>query len=221
MTKFTILLIAGIAIAGCKKHDGDHAAKGQKETEIGAKNGGIPTSREGQMYMLGMKLSQAAMINGRTDADLVDRTFHAASVIADITLKVKINPLPTVTHESAHDTAAGMHYLLDEDGKTLAKEIDKQFGPTAAAAFELGVKINMLPSLYIDDPKDKMGDTLADVLTKLGAETKLDSAVAPLVGKIKARAPMKEVDDLALGMNESLPIAIAMIYEKDDKKTVN
>jgi hypothetical protein len=220
MNKFTILVLAGLTIAGCKKHDGgDHGAA--KTTELGAKNGGIPTSREGQMYMLGMKLSQAAMINGRTDVDLVQRTFHAASVIADVTLKTKIAPLPAVTHDAASDTAAGMHYLLDEDGKLLAKEIDKQFGPTASASFELAMKINMLPSLYIDDPTDKMGDTMASVLTRLAAETKLDAAVAPLVGKIKARAPMKEVDDLALGMNESLPIAIATIYEKDDKKTVN
>ena len=211
-----VLLACLVSVAGCKKsHGGDADSK----SELGAKQGGTPTSREGQMYMLGMKLAQAAMVNGRVDADVVDRTFHAASVIADITLKVKLEPLPAATHKSATDGAAGLHYLLDGQGKALARDIETQFGPTASATYELALKINMLPTLYIDDPKDTMADTMAEVLTRLGKSTKLDAELAPLIGKVKARAPIGDVDDTALALNKSLPVAIATLYEKDEKKT--
>jgi hypothetical protein len=211
-----VLLASLVCFSGCKK---SHSPEGDSKSELGAKHGGTPTSREGEMYMLGMKLAQAAMVNGRTDADLVDRTFHAAQVIADITLKEKLEPLPAPTHKSAEDGAAGLHYLLDGEGKTLARAIDTQFGATASATYELALKINMLPTLYVDDPKDTMADTMADVFTRLGHTAKLDKELAPLVDKLKARAPMNDVDDTALDLNKLLPVAIATLYEKDDKKT--
>lgn len=217
MNKAIAVLFASVlCVTGCKK---SHGADGDSRSELGAKNGGTPTSREGQMYTLGMKLAQAAMVNGRTDDALVERTYHAAEVIADITLKVKLEPLPVATHKSAEDGAAGLHYLLDGQGKALGRDIETQFGSSASAAYELALKINMLPTLYIDDPKDKMGDTMADVFTRLAKATKLEADLAPLITKLKARAPMNDVDDTALALNKSLPIAIAELYEKDAKKT--
>ena len=210
-----VLLASLLCFAGCKK---SHGADSDSKSELGAKHGGTPTSREGQMYMLGMKLAQAAMVNGRTDDALVDRTFHAASVIADITLKEKLEPLPAPTHKSADDGAAGLHYLLDGQGKQLGHDIETQFGPAASATYELALKLNMLQMLYIDDPKDKMADTMAGVFTRLGSATKLDKELAPLIGKLRARAPMNEVGDMAMDLNKTLPIAIANLYEKDDKK---
>lgn len=216
MNKLTAVLLASLlCFAGCKKSHGDDA---DSKSELGAKHGGTPTSREGQMYMLGMKLAQAAMVNGRVDPDVVDRTFHAASVIADITLKAKLEPLPALTHKSVDDGAAALHYLLAGEGKVLARDIETQFGPTASAMYELALKINMLPTLYVDDPKDTMADTIAEVLTRLGKSTKLDAELAPLIAKLKARAPITDVDDTALALNKSLPVAIATLYEKDDKK---
>jgi len=216
MNKVIAVLLASLVCSvGCKK---SHGSDADSKSALGAKHGGTPTSREGQMYMLGMKLAQAAMVNGRTDDALVERTFHAASVIADITLKEKLEPLPAATHKSAEDGAAGLHYLLDTEGKKLGREIETQFGSTASATYELALKINMLPTLYIDDPKDKMADTMAEVFTRLGTTTKLDKELAPLIAKLKARAPMDAVDDMALDLNKTLPVAIAAIYEKDDKK---
>ena len=207
-----ILVLALFAFACSKDKDTD-------DKGIGAKQGGIPTSREGQMYMLGQKLSQAAMVNGRAAPDLVDRTFHSANTIADITLKTKLDPLPTLSGDKPKDTAAGMHYLLGGQGKELGQKISADFGETSAATYELAVKINMLPMLYIDDPKDKMADTMVEVFERLSKTAKLpDSALGPIIAKMKARAPMNEVTDMALDLNKSLPVAIAMIYEKDDKK---
>jgi hypothetical protein len=211
------LVVALLAATACSKKDGDGKTN-SSDKGIGAKTGGVPSSREGQMYLLGQKLSQAAMVNGRAEPAVVGRTFKAAETIADITLKTPLVPLPVPTGKGAEDGAAGMHYLLQEQGKALGEKIKTEFGETAVSTYELAVKINMLPSLYIDDPKDSMGDTMADVFGRLATRAKLpDSAIGPLIAKLKARAPMDEVTDMALALNKSLPVVIAGIYEKDDK----
>ena len=214
-SRLIMVLLVLFAVACGKDKDKDNDG----DKGIGAKSGGVPTSREGQMYLLGQKLAQAAMVNGRTAPDLVERTFKAAGTVADITLKTKLAPLPEVTGDRAKDGAAGMHYLLNGQGKELGQQIATDFGDTSVAAYELAIKVNMLPMLYIDDPADKMGDTMAEVFARLATKPKLpDSAMGPIIAKMKARAPMKEVTDMALDLNKSLPIAIAMVYEKDDKK---
>lgn len=227
------MVLAAFLITACDKDKGkddkpsakaieSKASKAEKPKAdgIGAKTGGVPTSREGQMYLLGQKLSQAAMVNGRAAPDVVGRTFKAASTVADITLKTKLAPLPALTGDKAKDGAEGMAYLLRGQGKELGQKITTDFGDTAAATYELAVKLNMLPMLYIDDPEDKMGDTMAEVLTRLSAKAKLpESALGPLVAKLQARAPMNEVTDMALDLNTTLPVTIAEIYE--DKPTKN
>jgi hypothetical protein len=211
-SRLIMVLLVLFAVACGKDKDGG-------DKGIGAKTGGVPTSREGQMYLLGQKLAQAAMVNGRAAPDLVERTFKAAGTVADITLQTKLAPLPEVTGDRAKDGAAGMHYLLNGQGKELGEKIATDFGDTSVAAYELAIKVNMLPMLYIDDPKDTMGDTMAEVFTRLATKAKLpDSAMGPIVAKMKARAPMKEVTDMALDLNKSLPVAIALVHEKDDKK---
>src|SRR3712207_4264918 len=84
-SRLIMVLLVLFAVACSKDKDGG-------DKGIGAKSGGIPTSREGQMYLLGQKLSQAAMVNGRADAGLVARTFQAAGTVADITLQTKLAP---------------------------------------------------------------------------------------------------------------------------------
>ena len=221
-SRLVFLVVAILAVAACSKKEKEgegKAGSSEKGDGMGAKSGGVPTSREGQMYLLGQKLSQAAMVNGRAEAGVVARTFKAASTVADITLKTPLEPLPTPTGKAAEDGAAGMQYLLKGQGKALGVQIKTEFGEAAASTYELALKINMLPSLYIDDPKDTMGDTMAEVFGRLATRAKLpDTAMGPLIAKLKARAPMGEVTDMALDLNKSLPVAIAEIYEKDDKK---
>ncbi len=222
-----VLMVSVLFAPACgKKEDGD--GKPAKVTEgggaaksdgLGAKSGGVPTSREGQMYLLGQKLAQAAMVNGRAAPDVVDRTFKSANTIADITLKQQLAPLPPVTGDRAEDGAAGMGYLLNGPGKQLGAKIETDFGDTSAATYELALKINMLPMLYIDDPKDTMGDLMADQFGRLATRAKLpETALSPIIAKLRARAPISEVTDLALDLNKTLPVAIAAIYEKDDAK---
>jgi hypothetical protein len=219
-SRLIMVLLVLLAVAcGKDKDKGAGGSGGGDDKPLGAKAGGVPTSREGQMYLLGQKLSQAAMVNGRAAPDVVARTFKAANTVADITLQTKLQPLPVLSGDKAKDGAAGMHYLLKEQGAELGKKIATDFGETSAATYELAIKINMLPMLYIDDPKDTMGDTMADVFGRLAARAKLpDTAMGPIIAKLKARAPMKEVTDMALDLNKSLPIAIALVYEKDEKK---
>ena len=214
-----LALALALALAACGKKDkdaaSDKATPAAKATDgVGAKNGGVPTSREGQMFLLGQKLAQAAMVNGRAAPDVVARTFKAASTVANITLKTKLEPLPALTGDKAKDGAAGMAYLLNGPGKALGEQISTEFTPASAATYELAVKLNMLPMLYIDDPKDKMADTMAEVLGHLASAAKVDSAVAPLITKLKARAPMDEISTMALDLNKALPVAIAAVYEK-------
>lgn len=213
-----LIFFVVLAVACGKDKDTGKASRGD-DKPLGAKAGGVPTSREGQMYLLGQKLSQAAMVNGRAAPDVVARTFKAAGTVANITLQTKLQPLPAVTGDKAKDGAAGMHYLLKEQGAALGKKIATDFGEASAATYELALKVNMLPMLYIDDPKDKMADTLAEVFGRLAKRAKLpDSAMGPIIAKLEARAPMSEVVDMALALNTSLPVAIAQIYEKDEPK---
>jgi hypothetical protein len=219
--RLVLLVVAVLAAVACSsKKEGDgKPGTSENRDGMGAKTGGVPTSREGQMYLLGQKLSQAAMVNGRAEAGVVARTFKAASTVADITLKTPLEPLPAPTGKGAEDGAAGMQYLLKGQGKALGEKIKTEFGEAAAATYELAVKINMLPSLYIDDPKDTMADTMAEVFGRLATRAKLPpTAMGPLIAKLEARAPMAEVTDMALDLNKSLPIAIAEIYEKTDTK---
>src|SRR5688500_18596223 len=101
MKRIALLVLITVLAIACGKDDkskGDgKTEKSEKGGGLGAKNGGVPTSREGQMYLLGQKLSQAAMVNGRAAPDVVARTFKSASTVADITLKTKLAPLPPVT----------------------------------------------------------------------------------------------------------------------------
>src|SRR5687767_10645063 len=113
VTRVALMILLSLFLASCGK-DKDKGDKG-----LGAKTGGVPTSAEGQMYALGQKLSQAAMVNGRAAPDVVDRTFKAASTIAKITLSTELEPLPATTGDRAKDGAAGMGYLLNEQGKKL------------------------------------------------------------------------------------------------------
>jgi hypothetical protein len=221
-SRLILVLLVLLAVA-CGKDKDKGGGSGGEDKPLGAKAGGVPTSREGQMYLLGQKLSQAAMVNGRAAPDVVARTFKAANTVADITLQTKLQPLPALSGDKAKDGAAGMHYLLKEQGAELGRKISTDFGETSAATYELAVKINMLPMLYIDDPKDTMGDSMAEVFGRLSKRAKLpDTAMGPIIAKLKARAPMKEVTDMALDLNKSLPMAIAEVYEKtalvDEKK---
>lgn len=212
-TAWLLAIFVFCLVPACGSKDDATGKRGDKG--VGAEHGGIPTSREGQMYLLGQKLSQAAMINGRTTPDVVARAFNAASTIADVTLRTKLAPLPTPTGDGAKDGAAGIDYLLNGPGKELGSKIATDFGATSAATYELAVKINMLPMLYVDDPQDAMGDTMAGVFGRLASAAKLpESAMGPLIAKLQARAPIKDVIDMALALNESLPVAIAKIYEK-------
>ncbi|MBA3392874.1 MAG: hypothetical protein H0T89_09530 [Deltaproteobacteria bacterium] len=226
-----VLMVSLLVASACgkKKEDGDGKAKtaeragsdgvAAKSEGLGAKSGGVPTSREGQMYLLGQKLAQAAMVNGRAAPDVVARTFKSANTISDITLKQQLAPLPAVTGNRAEDGAAGMGYLLNGQGKELGAKIKTDFGEASAATYELAVKINMLPMLYIDDPKDTMGDTMAEVFGRLATRANLpETALGPIIAKLKARAPIAEVTDMALDLNKTLPVAIAAVYEKDDAK---
>jgi len=64
-----------------------------------------------------------------------------------------------------------------------------------------------------------MGGTMTEVFGRLATRAKLpDTAMGPLIAKLEARAPMGEVTEMALDLNKSLPVVIAEIYEKDDRK---
>jgi hypothetical protein len=203
-----LALLASFAAAsttGCDKKDKAGSQEGRNK---------IPETREGQSFLLGQELALAAVgqANGAKPATVAD-SFHKASVMADILLEMKLDPLPAPTGEFASDGADVMHYLLDGPGRAVGAKIHADFGESSGAAYELAVKLTMLALLYIDDPADPMPDTLAEVLGRLGAQAKLPPEVlAPLIAKLKARAPTSEVMDLAIGLHKSIPAAIEKVY---------
>jgi hypothetical protein len=220
LMRSVVIAVATLAlVGGCDKKDGKGgaSAKGGESPGLGAAKGGTPTSREGQAFLLGVKVSQAAMANGRAEADVVNRTFATANTVSEIILETKLPPLPAPTGDRAEDGAAGLHYLLDTIGKSLGGKIEAELGPEAAATFELAVKMNMLPVLYVGGPDDDMAKTLMEVLEKRAASAKLPpAALAPLLTKMKAGAPHGEIVDLVFDLNDSLAVEIGKIYEKPD-----
>lgn len=201
-----VLILALLLVTACKKKE--------EAPPLGAKSGGVPTSREGQMFLLGVKLSQAALVNGRTDPAVVDRTFHAASKIAEITLHRNLTPLPPPTGKRANDGAEALHYLLDSEGKAIARQAGQDFGKTAESAFELAIKLNMVTQLYSGDPEDSLAATLATTIARLATEVQVDAELAPLLAKMKAHTSSDQITDLVLDLDKTLPLAIAKRYEK-------
>jgi hypothetical protein len=215
-----VIAIAALAVVGgCGKDKGkDKGGSSAKAGEgLGAAKGGTPTSREGQAFLLGVKISQAAMANGRADADVVGRTYDTANTVSKIILETTLPPLPKPTGDRAEDGAAGLHYLMDTVGKSIGGKIETDLGPEAAATFELAVKMNMLPVLYVGGPDDDMAKTLMEVLQDRAGRTKIPaSALEPLVSKMKAGAPHGEIVDLVFDLNDSLAVEIGKAYEKPD-----
>lgn len=198
---------AAASTTGCDKKDKAGSREGRNR---------VPETREGQSFMLGQELALAAVgqANGAKPSTVAD-SFHNATVMADILLSMKLDPLPKPTGEFASDGAEMLHYLLDGPGRAVGEKIHADFGESSGAAYELAVKLTMLGILYIDDPADPMPDTLAEVIGKLGAKAKLPPEVLePLIAKMKARAPTSEVMDLAIGLHKSIPAAIAKVYDK-------
>ena len=218
-----VIAIATLAAVGAcgkdKKDKGGSSAKAGEDDSpgLGAAKGGTPTSREGQAFLLGVKVSQAAMANGRADADVVGRTFATAETVARIILETQLPPLPKPTGDRAEDGAAGLHYLMDTVGKSIGSKIEAELGADAAATFELAVKMNMLPVLYVGGPDDDMAKTLMEVLQDRAGRTKIPaSALEPLITKMKAGAPHDEIVDLVFDLNDSLAVEIGKAYEKPD-----
>jgi hypothetical protein len=206
----TLALLTTFAVAsttGCDKKDKAGSQEGRSK---------VPETREGQSFMLGQEIALAAIgqANGAKPATVSD-SFHNASVMADILLEMKLDPLPKPTGDFAEDGAASLHYLLDGPGRAVGEKVHADFGESSGAAYELAVKLTMLGILYTDDPADTMADSLAEVLGRLGTTAKLPPEVLePLITKMKARAPTSEVMDLAIGLHKTIPVAIEKVYGK-------
>lgn len=215
--RISILLVSLALAAGAaacdKKKEGDG---GGSASSASSERDKVPEHREGQMYWLGKELGLAAVgyANGASQRT-VDDAFKMAATIADVTLETKLEPLPARTGEFAEDGATALHYLLQGPGRTIGEKVNAEMGEAPGAAYELALKLSMLGILYTGDPEDQMADTMAEVFERLSARAKLPPEVlAPLITKLKARAPIPEVMDLAIKAHKDVPAALEATYGK-------
>jgi hypothetical protein len=162
--------------------------------------------RQLNIWLMGWKLGLATLGQTRGAApDVVERMFEESRA-RSAALNVRLPALPEATSDSASDTARAIHYLLNQAGESVGKQLTRLYGPGASALFELAIKSSLALLLYA--PDDDMGQTLAEVIDRSGRQAGLPATIyAPLVKKMRARAPYPEVK--------------AMIGELDDRITAH
>jgi hypothetical protein len=159
--------------------------------------------RQLNIWLIGWKLGLATLGQTRGAApDLVERMFEESRA-RSAALNVRLPALPEATSNSATDTARAIHYLLNEAGESVGKQLTRLYGPGASALFELAIKSSLALLLYA--PDDDMGQTLADVIDRSGRQAGLPATIyAPLVKKMRARAPYPEVKAMIGGLDDGI-----------------
>jgi hypothetical protein len=131
-----------------------------------------------------------------------DRVFSKAEKTAK-DLGVTLPQPPVVGTDETANSADAIHYLLDVAGKPIATSLTSKHGAAHAAAFELGVKLNLLNLLYL--PDDELGQGLGSVCERLSIKAGVsDAAIRPLISKIRANASQSAVGDTAMSVGDAI-----------------
>lgn len=158
-------------------------------------------------FRLGRQVGLAALGRARGEAAAADRLFARAQQHAK-DLGVTLRPLPVLSGDETKDTAEALHYLLDTVGKPVASTLSSKHGPAHAAAFELGIKLNVVNLLYL--PEDKLGQGLGITCDKLAQSAGLSpSTMDPLLSKIRANASQDAVGNAALSVGDAIDRELA------------
>lgn len=150
----------------------------------------VANTRQGA-FRLGHKLGLAVLGRARGQAAAGERTFASLQPLAT-ELGITLPPLPKLTGDDTGDTADAMHYLLDTVGKSGVSTLSAKHSQAHAAAFELGLKLNLLNLLYL--PNDSLGQGIGGTCASLAKSAGVaDSTMAPLMSKIRANDSQSSV----------------------------
>jgi hypothetical protein len=154
----------------------------------------IVNSKQGA-FRLGRELGLAALGRARGQQQVGNRLFASAELTAK-GLGVTLPLPPVVGSDQTANSADALHYLLDTAGKPVATALSAKHSPAHAAAFELGIKLNLLNLLYL--PDDELGRGLGAACERLGQRVGVSASLAPLMAKIKGNQSQSAVGDEAI-----------------------
>ena len=147
-------------------------------------------SRQGA-YRLGDELATFVLgrANGASGGPLARVERRARALAAE--LDATVPDLPRLEGDTAGDTAAAMHYLLDTAGKPIWRQLEAKHDATHGALFELGIKLELLRMLYNDD---QLRSGLTESVKRLADKGGVASAVEDLVANSSAAGMEQRVD---------------------------
>jgi hypothetical protein len=147
-----------------------------------------PTQADHTAWMLGSRLSLAALANDRGIApEDVPKWFAEAQQLA-AELKVPVAPLPEKPVDAEDEAAskAVIAYLLDQE-KAIGAELERSGGLEMSALFRLAMRSNLL--LVLNTRGSKAVDTIARSIEALGPRTGLPTELwQPLSDMLKEQA---------------------------------
>jgi hypothetical protein len=175
---------------GSKKSGSKTDSKADSKPAQAPAEAPVANTRQGA-FRLGDKLGLAVLGRARGQAAAGERTFASLQPLA-AELGLTLPPLPKLTGDDTGDTADAMHYLLDTVGKSGVSTLSTKHSQAHAAAFELGLKLNLLNLLYL--PNDSLGQGIGGTCASLAKSAGVaDSTMAPLMSKIRANASQDSV----------------------------
>jgi hypothetical protein len=144
-------------------------------------------------WILGSKLSLAALANDRGIApEDVPKWFEEAQAAA-AALNVQIIPLPERAESQNSEPAskAVLGYVLDQE-KTISKQLASSVGDQDAAVFQLAMRSNLL--LLLNSPGSKAVETISKSVAALGPRTGLPAELwQPLLDTLAQGATPADV----------------------------
>lgn len=159
------------------------------------------------VWNLGKNLSTAALMNARQgDAELQSRSFAEAARAAEA-LGVELPELPKAEADENGNIAAMIGYLIPTMGKALGAKLSTR----DISMYSVAVKSSLLPLLYADE---KSRESLAGGIEGAVGTAQLPPTTwQPLLSKVKAGVPGREVALAVLKMHKSIDAYLALAAE--------
>ena len=156
-----------------------------------------PTSLKSKAFAFGERAGFAAMerVNtGQTPA--IDAAFNEAKTYGQA-FDIDLPALPALTTDKPGNGAAALNYVLDVVNEPFHPKVEAKAGKEAAAAFDMGLKAQVIRMMYIGDKRDTLIDSLTDGMRANATIAHLSPDVsAPLFAKIDALGDPDAVENL-------------------------
>ena len=188
---FWVCLITAVAILGV-------SAQGNAE------------STQKLSWILGSKLSLAAVVHAEgMEKAVVDKQFMSA-VNAAVPLDIKLPALPARKGDKIDDKASTLVYLLNTTGNPIGGILGRNYGADHAAIFEIALKSNILLMMY--GPGESTSNTIANVIRTRRTTAGLPNGMTdPLLALIEQQATFDRVKAEVFKLHDLAPNFIALL----------